>query len=151
MKAWLKEKETEQKNLFDNFLNETVATISTLNKELATDLNFRVVFSKDNWLNGKAEVIFVNKEEKVLSYYNHSIYNEFKSIPKQVTKLMEKGILTNTWFSILDESRTFDTDFLINDKGFTLENEDCEYLEKRFKEKSYGFNIEAKEKKPKLN
>lgn len=156
MKNWLIQKEEEQKKLFPELMEMTIKTLQEFNEQEKTEVIIRVIFDKEEWLNGKAVLKLLEKNDEdynVKGQYNHSIYNSNQDISKKspLFKLMEKGLFTNTWFSILDNSRVYDTTILLANDGYILENENCEYLENKHKENHFGFNItQSQSKKNKL-
>lgn len=157
MKNWLIEKELEQKNLFQELVGKSVETLKDFNIQENKELSVRVVFSKDEWLDGYANIEFLQKnsddEYDVKSSCRHSVYNTNKDISSNSTlcKLMAKGLFTNTWFALLDAARTYDATFIISDKECIMENDDCEYRENRMKQTHTGFNIlSPQEKKNKI-
>lgn len=157
MKDWLREKEKQQKDLFEQLLNLSIQTLKEFNIQENKKLSIRVIFSKDEWLDGYANIELLTKnsdnEYEVQSSYKHSIYNTNNDIYNNsiLSKLMSKGLLTNTWFSVLDSSRTYDTTFVLNNEDYVLENDNCEYRENRNKQTHTGFNIiSSQEKKKKM-
>lgn len=157
MKNWLAQKEEEQKNLFEDLLGMSIKTLKEFNLQENKEVCVRVIFGKDIWLDGKAEVEFLQKNSdgdyNITNSYTHSIYNTNKDIHSNsiICKLMSKGLFTNTWFSILDSSRTYDTTFILTEKEYLLENDDCEYRENRMKNTHTGFNmLSPQEKKKKI-
>lgn len=80
-------------------------------------------------------------EYDVKRRYNHSVYNTEKDISKSsvIYKLMEKGLFTNSWFSIL------------TNQNHILENDDCEHMKNRMRKSHTGFNLsEYVQKKNKI-
>ena len=82
MKNWLIQKEQEQKNLFQELLEISIGTLKEFNEQEQKEICVRVVFGKDNWLDGKVELEFLQKnsddEYDVKSTYRHSVYNTNK-------------------------------------------------------------------------
>ncbi len=146
MKNWLIQKEEEQKNLFKDLISMSIQILKEFNEQEKMDISIRIIFDKDNWINGKAtlEILETNGEEyNIRGEYNHSIYNSNQDLSKKspLFELMEQGLFTNTRFSILDSSRVYNATFILTDKDCVLENNECEYLENRYKETHFGFNI----------
>lgn len=167
MKDWLSKKEDEQKSLFKDFLNKSMQTLNAFNEAENKNISVRVIFSKDNWLEGNVIVEFLKKTKTenldretdeseydymVVSEYNHSVYNSGKDIYSNslLSKLMVKGLFTNNWFSVLDTSRKYDTTFILSGEEYVLENDACEYRENRMAKSHSGFNIEQPKKNGKL-
>jgi hypothetical protein len=153
MKNWLIQKEQEQKNLFQDLIEISIGTLKDFNEQEKKEIYVRVIFSKDDWLDGKAELEFLQKNSdgdyNTKDKYTHSVYNTNKDIHSNsiLCKLMSKGLFTNAWFSILDTSRKYDTTFILTDKEYLLENDNCEYRENRMKETHTGFNVISPQEK----
>lgn len=157
MKNWLIQKETEQQSLFKELIEISMETLKSFNEQEKKEICVRIIFSKDGWLDGCAELEFLQKNSEgdynTKDTYRHSVYNTNKDIHSNSTlsKLMSKGLFTNAWFSILDTSRKYDTTFILTDKEYLLENDNCEYRENRMRETHSGFNIMSpQEKKNKM-
>lgn len=160
MKVWLQEQEDRQNKLFDNFLKITQYYIQNMLED--ENILFRVIFEKDKWLdNGTATIEVLQKdidEQQDVFYqlkktYRHSVYNQSEDIDKNniVKDLMKEGIFTNSWFSVLDSSRKYDTEILFSKNEYVLENINCEDAENRKKSIHTGFNgfdKKAKKMKP---
>lgn len=160
MKVWLQEQEDRQNQLFDNLLKITQYSIQNILKD--ENILFRVIFEKDKWLdNGTATIEILQKDideqqdvfYKLKKTYRHSVYNQSEDIDKKniVKDLMKEGIFTNSWFSVLDSSRKYDTEILFSKNGYVLENSNCEDAENRKKSTHTGFNgfdKKAKKMKP---
>ena len=103
-----------------------------------------MIFDKDEWLKGKSKIEVLQQvkddEYKIVSY-EHSCYDTEADLPKKgiIPILVNKGILTNTWFSVLDNARVYNTTIEFNNDSVIFENTDCEDLENRFKATHYGF------------
>lgn len=156
MKNWLLQKEEERANLFQELIEISQKTLKEFNEEEKKDVCVRIIFSKDRWVDGNAKIEFLEKNLEdgynVIGEYQHSIYNKNRDIPvkNDLFKLMSKGLFTNAWFSTLDNSRTYDAEFILSEKEVILENENCEYLENRVKQTHSGLNIQIGKQK-KLN
>lgn len=157
MKNWLIQKVQEQNNLFQDFMQNSMTEIKLFNEQEKKEVAIRVIFSKDEWLDGEVKVEFLqknsNNEYDVKDTYFHSIYNSNHDIYANglLAKLMSKGLFTNAWFSILDSSRSYDTTIVLTERKYILENQDCEHRENRMKKTHSGFNIlSPQEKKNKL-
>lgn len=157
MKNWLVEKEQEQKQLFTELLAKSIESLKNFNEQEKKEICVRVVFSKDEWLDGYVRLEFLQKNSDayydVKNTYRHSVYNTNKDIQSNTIlyKLMNNGLFTNNWFSVLDTSRTYDTTFVLTDKEYILENDNCEYKENRMKETHVGFNIISPQEKKNKN
>lgn len=153
MKNWLSQKQKEQKNLFQELIDLSIGTLKTFNIQENKNTIVRVIFSKNNWLDGYSTLEFLEKNNEgkynVKNQYRHCIYNKNKDLQDNIvlTKLMSKGIFTNAWFSILNSSRSYDITFVLTDNNFILEN--GEYREKKMRETHTGFNIVSPEEKKK--
>lgn len=155
MKDWLIKKEQEQKRLFQELIENSICTLKEFNKQENKEISVRVIFSKDEWLDGYAQIEFLEKTNEgdynVKNEYRHSVYNTNKDINSNsiLAKLMVKGLFTNTWFSILDSSRSYDSTFILTKNEFVLENDNCEYRENRMRETHSGFNMFSPQEKKK--
>lgn len=155
MKNWLLQKEQEQNHLFQELLEKSIDCLREFNDQEKKEIYVRIVFSKDEWLDGYVRLEFLQKNSDgdydIKNTYKHSVYNNNKDIGSNTVlcKLMNKGLFTNNWFSVLDTSRTYDTTFVLTDKEFILENDNCEYRENRMKETHVGFNIVSPQEKKK--
>lgn len=148
MKQWLEEKEIEQKGLLKELLDMSMQTLETFNQAENKAVAFKVIFSKDDWIDGKAklEILSLGEEEgeyEVIEEYEHSVYNKNRDLNyrSDLFKLMSNGLFSNNWFAILDSSRRYDTTIFLTDSSYSFENESCEYREKRMMETHFGFNI----------
>lgn len=147
MKNWLNQKIEEKNNLFQELIGISLELLNDIHQEENRNLYVRVIFSKDDWLKGSVELELLEKNENedydIVEQYSHNIYNTNKDIQKNSMfyKYMSKGLFTNTWFSVLDNSHNYDTTILFMNNTYLLENEDCEYRENRMKQTHIGFNI----------
>lgn len=144
MKHWLIQKEKEQQRLFFELLFQSSATLRAFNKEEKKNISVKVIFSKNKWIHGEADIEILGKEEHddVTQKYSHSISNKTKDITStDLIKMMSQGLFTNTWFSILDSSRMYDTTFVLNSDEYILEDNKSEYKENKRHETHVGFNV----------
>ena len=143
MSAFLNYLETKSQNdqqAFKVFLTETSKAIALFNLENNTDLSLWVDFKKDKWLgSGTVDVIISlgDREEK----YSHSAYSDLTDLNSKsfAYALMASGILSNTWFSVLDKTRSYDTSFVIDGtiNNWTFDDESPEFQEKRYNDTRY--------------
>lgn len=150
MKNWLEQKVLEQQSLFDNLMLQTVAHIAKFNAENNDSISVKVLFSHDTWLDsGNADItVFRESEDENIEEYCHSVHNQTKDVMpyKIVSKLMSEGLFSNNWFSVLEQSRSYDAVIVFFNEGYESLHDSADFREKRKKEKYIGFNIAQKKK-----
>ena len=156
MKNWLLEKNNAQNSLFKELLEKSIETLKTFNADEKKNISVRVIFTKDEWLDGSAklEILQMDNDDEytVTNKHTHYVYHTNQDIYANSTicKLMRSGLFTNFWFSTLNTSHNYDTTFIITSEKYILENDNCEFREERMKETHKGFNILSPQEK-KLN
>lgn len=156
MRQWLEMQEDYQKKLFNNFAYETIGVLHKIeNENPGLQIVLQVDFKKDQWLKGNAQVSFhsgidftegLELGNTVVSY-THSMYDKSEdvSVKSLRYKLMKEGVLTNTWFALLDTMKSYDTKLVFTSQSCDLLNDT--YREERFADNKWGFNgIESKVK-----
>ena len=117
------EKQIEQdKMAFSFFLKSSATALQAFNIENNTDIKIFIDFKKDEWLKGKAHVKIIGEGEEE---YTHSVYDDTNiHTPHSMARaLMETGILTNNWFSVLDKSRSYDVSFSLSNTAIEINDE----------------------------
>lgn len=145
MKEWLLNNEKKQLSLFNDLMNYTMNELNQFNVDNNKDVSVRVIFEKDNWLDGKVELQILKyrgeDDYDIVSTHTHNVYDvNSKGAKNIMAQLMRTGLFTNSWFNILDKSRTYDATILFTPKKFFLENDNCEYRETAFNKSHLGFN-----------
>jgi len=149
MKDFLNSEKEAHKKRWSSFLSETTNTLNEIRAE--TDINFEleVHYLADSWLKGhehKAMISYKDKKKVVEEVYFNVIkynleYDEDIAVDKGVETirkaLLDKGVLTPIWFSILTLCRNYDCVLTFKKDGNVEIDETSTYFEEKINSKHW--------------
>lgn len=134
---------------YDEYKDTLISIIQNTNKKMKfADLGKLIdkaqgkKYNIDNWL------LF---DPNYSAYEQYSVDPEMNELDGLRIMLGKYGILTNSWITILDKSRSYDIEFRLDKIELLIAPNGTEIREKSYNEKSYGFNnLPVEELKTKL-
>lgn len=146
MKDFLKNEKEAYEKRWSDFLKETSIVLNKIRNEIDYEFDVIVNYSADDWLEGRnSEVVISCKdkkkvEERLRFNYFQSDYNydednaENEKIEIIRAKLLEYGVLTPSWFSVLTLCRNYDCVIRFSKKGSIIVDDHSSFYERRVSE-----------------